>query len=77
MSCASKSYSPSKTSNSSSLSDKEIQRHVNRDAASLVLWLMADGFKLDSPSEEYDSEDYKYHNEYCDDQAAVNDECFS
>jgi len=76
MTCFNKSYSLTNgTSSLDSLVEnvtESISRMVEMDSASLVMWLIGEGLFSDPSSEEYDEEDERYHQEYADDEPAIN-----
>lgn len=73
MSCSSKNSFPTEkqTYKDNFPSDKEVQRHVDRDAASLMFWLMQDGFFSDLTCEPDDEQDKKDYYEDSDDEVLV------
>lgn len=76
MSCFNRSFSS--TNGTSSLDclvenvTESISRMVEMDSASLVMWLIGEGLFSDPSCEEYDEEDERYHQEYADDEPAIN-----
>lgn len=75
MSCSSKNSSLTEKPmyKDSSPSDKEVQRLVDRDAASLVFWLAQTNFFSELTCEEDDEEDKKYYYEDTDEEVQVKD----